>query len=438
MVSSDTTGDERYQNFYSVLKKKLEVYKDSKRHLDRFLSTDFNVFTLFNPNENLLSEIIADLLNPSGSHGQRHRFLDTFLRQVIKETNLLDSLLEKQPRSVTCESHTVYIENSQRRIDILVDFENFGLGIENKPEADDQEQQLKDYSDDLKKRYKGKFCLLYLTWKGDNPKEKSIACNLREELKRDRKLICISYRRDILKWIEECCRLCESDRFRWFLRDFVDYINGGQTMSSSSVRESILEHALENKENLATTLDIVFAFDPLCERIISDFLLKLETFVLNKLGQDSDGWDVNNDKSLLDCPLGKDNHLSFGRVSWKKQYFVGVQPLKSDACDVIVGVWYDKGTKTNVPRRDLSRLREKLNLSLGVGKQKEIGEEWAWCRYLDAPYRNWNTKETLIELREDRAVEYLGTYLVKIMKKAAPIINEHVRGSSMKKTTTTR
>lgn len=40
-----TSDDTNLDNFYSVLKKKPEVYRDSKRHLDRFLSTEFNIFT---------------------------------------------------------------------------------------------------------------------------------------------------------------------------------------------------------------------------------------------------------------------------------------------------------------------------------------------------------------------------------------------------------
>ena len=43
MATSDY--EQRVADFYSVLKKKPEVYRDSKRHLDRFLSTEFNIFT---------------------------------------------------------------------------------------------------------------------------------------------------------------------------------------------------------------------------------------------------------------------------------------------------------------------------------------------------------------------------------------------------------
>lgn len=216
----------RLINFYSILNQKLQNHQDMKRYLDRFLSVDFNVFKVIRPKEPRLSEIIADLLDPDGPHGQRRRFLDAFLRRIVKQPIDLDSLLKQRPRSVTCERRTDYIESSQRRIDIHVEFENkvFGLGIENKPWTGDLERQLEDYIDDLEKRYGDKFCLVYLTPEGRNPSEKSIEASRRKKLKKESKLICFSYRDDILKWIEECYRLCESDKFRWFLRDFMDYI----------------------------------------------------------------------------------------------------------------------------------------------------------------------------------------------------------------------
>ena len=212
----------RLSGFYPVLNQILHSHREATRRLDHFLSTGFNVFNVIRPNENRLSEIIADLLDPFGSHGQDRKFLDVFLQRIKPHT--LDSLLKQQPSSVTCESRTVYIERSQRRIDILVAFENFGLGIENKPWTVDQKRQLQDYIDNLQMNFQDKFCLVYLTRDGGDPSEDSIRYDRKEELLKKRQLICISYSDDILKWIDECCRLCESDKFRWFLRDFMDYI----------------------------------------------------------------------------------------------------------------------------------------------------------------------------------------------------------------------
>ena len=455
MTANNPNGDEQRLrqhliNFYSVLEEKLKSYRDTKKHLDRFLSTDFNVFEWiklnkkFESNENRLSEIIlskiiASLLNPSGSHGQDRKFLDAFLhldeiRRHIKP-NDLDSLLKQRPLSVTCESYTVYIENSRRRIDILVDFENFGLGIENKLWAVDQEKQVQDYSNHLKKRYKGKFCLLYLTPERGDPDESSILSNCREELKQNGKLICISYRHDILKWIEECCRLCESDRFRWFLRDFKDYIPTilqEGPMNDSIERNLILDHALENKKNLEIALDINSAFNgDLHGQIITGFLHKLEKFVLHKLSQRHDGsqWEVNN-KTLLDSPLPQYADFSFGRKSWGPRCGVGLQlqPPKDNedrVRKVIIGVW--KPEDDLWPSELEERLRNELNRRLGRNVNRST-KGWPWYFYLnDDPYANWNGKDALIKLYNGHeAVEYFGQYLVDIIEGAEQFIGEHV------------
>ena len=58
-------------------------YRDKKRHLDRFLPTNFNVFKQWiEPDEKNLSAIIANLLNPAGSHGQQRNFSTPFLAEL--------------------------------------------------------------------------------------------------------------------------------------------------------------------------------------------------------------------------------------------------------------------------------------------------------------------------------------------------------------------
>ena len=67
-----------------------------------------------------------------------------FLKRLFKEnrSNRVAELSGKQPQ-VKREDRTHYNENQSRRIDITVDFEGFGIGIENKLWAGEQEYQLK-------------------------------------------------------------------------------------------------------------------------------------------------------------------------------------------------------------------------------------------------------------------------------------------------------
>jgi PD-(D/E)XK nuclease superfamily protein len=208
---------ERLSAFFGVLAQKLRSHHDAVRRLDRFLSTRFNVFTLIKPDENRLSDIIANLLDPKGSHGQKPLFLDSFLDLVgLRELRL------STPPMIVREDPTRYIRASARRIDVTVDFGHFGLGIENKPWAGDQQDQLMAYHEHLILKYSGRFCLVYITPAGNRPF--SMPHKVVERELQQKRLRLLSYASDVLSWLEEPAISCSSDKFRWFLRDFTDYI----------------------------------------------------------------------------------------------------------------------------------------------------------------------------------------------------------------------
>ena len=249
---------ERLEELYSSLIPPLQIYREEKQRWDHFLSTDFNVVSEFiRPNENRLSNIIKCLLDANGSHGQGSKFLNGFLKYLPDHESELSG---KQPQ-VKREDPTRYGENSKRRIDITIDFEGFGIGIENKPWAGEGDGQLAAYDEHLKCKYGQQCCLVFITPDGREPKSiDKPKCRIKKG-----ELYCLSYRSDILEWIEECRQQCESDRFRWFLRDFRNYIRseptlrGEQLSKLSGESEIIIKHALENKEkeNVAIVLDII-------------------------------------------------------------------------------------------------------------------------------------------------------------------------------------
>lgn len=99
-----------------------------------------NAFSLFRPNENALSQVLADLLSPRGTHGQGILFLQSILEEL------------KLPGIGVHEVVTVRREvmtSARRRIDLLVETPRMLIGIENKPWADQQNDQLIDYHHQL-------------------------------------------------------------------------------------------------------------------------------------------------------------------------------------------------------------------------------------------------------------------------------------------------
>jgi len=193
-----------------------KIHKQYENELERYTSLIFNVFKYVNVNENKISEIIVDILKPNGEHGQNSLFLDEFLK--ILELPKINKI-----PTINTEVLTKQHINSQRRMDILIDWLNFGVMIENKPRYDDKKDQLKDYAEDLTNKYgKENFVMVYLSNDGHLPSEISISEHYKQELEDKKQFIHITYNNKFRKWIESCINNCQSEKYKWFLRDFLD------------------------------------------------------------------------------------------------------------------------------------------------------------------------------------------------------------------------
>ena len=207
----------RINAYLSGLRAELGQARNEIDAYNRTHSNGFNVFAYIDPNENGLSDILGDLLDPRGRHGQG----DTFLRLLEKELDVTfpaDSTAVKVYR----EEMTTYISNPLRRIDIVLDFGTFGVGIENKPWAGEQPEQVKDYFSHLERRYSKGFLLIYLSGDGMPPPSVGLAELIgREKLNQFRLL---DYRVGLTAWIGECIESGEAESVRCFLRDFMSYV----------------------------------------------------------------------------------------------------------------------------------------------------------------------------------------------------------------------
>ncbi|MGA9507521.1 MAG: PD-(D/E)XK nuclease family protein [Candidatus Sulfotelmatobacter sp.] len=122
----------------------------------------FSPFEYFRPGEVDLSRIMADLLNPEGSHRCADRFLLSFLA-CISETRFGDAM---KAATVRLNDPT----EDGRLIDITVSSDQFILGIENKPWAREGRKQVTDYLQDLRrKKTANGYKLLYLSGDGSSP-----------------------------------------------------------------------------------------------------------------------------------------------------------------------------------------------------------------------------------------------------------------------------
>ena len=210
--------EKEFRRYFSDIQFRMGIYDKAKKEMDIHLASEFNVFEYINPNENGLSDIFADLLDPKGKHGQKDMFLKSFLN-IIKQKPQISSMNCKTIR----EDTTNYIRNNLRRIDITLNFEDgFMIGIENKPWDTEQDNQLKDYQEHLRKKHGENWCLVYVS--GDGSEPVSIRKKLKEQLVETGQLIVLSYEDDIIKWLTECYKECKAERVRIFIQDFIKYI----------------------------------------------------------------------------------------------------------------------------------------------------------------------------------------------------------------------
>lgn len=207
------------ESYFSELKFRLNIIKKQSYETELFLSSRFNVFDYIYVDENQLSDLIADLLNPNGKHGQRDIFLNEFVK-LIKKTEFLQEVFPVVYREVG----TTLMSKTQRRMDILIEWSEHGIMIENKPWADDQDDQIWDYKKNLERRFNENYIIVYLSKHYQEPALNSINKEDLERLKHNDQFIIISFENDLKMWISNCIKECCSEKIRWFLRDFYDYL----------------------------------------------------------------------------------------------------------------------------------------------------------------------------------------------------------------------
>ena len=219
-------------NKISNVLQQVRLLKNKYDELAAVTGEDFNIFSILRIKHEEVkthTPMLAELLNPHGSHHQGAAFLKLFLETCIYEKeNGQESAVYNNPETfhVRTEEHT-----DQGQIDIFLEKEKEAcIVIENKIYAEDRYSQLNRYYQYAKKRFSDKqIKLIYLTLDGSPPEEKSLkAVNGQgNDLSMD-KVILISYRKHIISWLEECMKLQEVQRLspvREILFQYRDLLN---------------------------------------------------------------------------------------------------------------------------------------------------------------------------------------------------------------------
>ena len=176
-----------------------QIFENISKNIETMRKDNFpktgkmNILNVINKThyENYNSDIIAYLLDPSNKHYQKDAYLKMFLDRLqlgIDINNLKNMDVSRE-----------YITDEGKRIDIYIESKDWGLIIESKIHAKEQERQLQDYYEFVKtKRKKEPIYVLFLTLDGFDSK------TLKENIQKDTQVYKnITWSGHILPWIED-------------------------------------------------------------------------------------------------------------------------------------------------------------------------------------------------------------------------------------------
>ena len=218
----------------------------------------FNVFRLCKVDhyENAHTRIIAEFLNPRGTHGIGDVFLTLFLRQPVIADYLKRQGFPKDDGFHGWDSlgsAIVVTEEAfpEGRCDIAIHWRGWCIVIENKIYAGDQARQLERYAKAVR-RTGEKPIVLYLTLDGHSAGTDGAG---------DVKYKCISYRKEITDWIADC------------IGEIDDWNFGGEQPDCLHVRETLCQYQQLVKEISGTTEE-----REMTDQIASELVASTEAF----------------------------------------------------------------------------------------------------------------------------------------------------------------
>jgi hypothetical protein len=300
---------------------------------------NYNLFSILNIERYELkhSALIANLLDPKGSHGCGDAFLRAFFEIALKERAY------PFEDCTHLHSYTEYYTgpiagDTGGRIDILVKSSCYGLIIENKIYAGDQDKQLTRYDNYGKKTFGAdRYLLVYLTLYGCDASKESTATKSAEEVGYLR----LSYAEDILRWLEQCVRLADNKPLvRESLNQYIRTIKQltYQDMNQKNI-EKIIDLAVDHPEVVATLSskrDAIaqgirkkYIFDKLKEYADQKGWLFDDTEITNPQGEPNirfrkEGWDG----SII---ISADSENKKSNYGWWMNLWIGIDSKEAGA-----------------------------------------------------------------------------------------------------------
>ncbi|MEI7867655.1 MAG: PD-(D/E)XK nuclease family protein [Candidatus Methylumidiphilus sp.] len=264
---------------------RLDALRQARKLYAPKLAPEFNAIGLCGPDELRLSQILKELLSPIGSHAQGAIFLKLFLKCFD-----LENFLPVPDNTKVCtEKTTDRLANKMLRMDIHLDFGPAAIAIENKPWAGDQENQCMNYLNQLALSHPELNCLIYLSGSDEPPSTDSISKDEREDAENVGHFKIIAYPQ-LIDWLKDCRRECQTDRVSFFLNEFIDYIQNQFVGIEMVEMQEVVNIDLKDSATLQAALELVQAHSTIKLKLLE----QLENQLIDKLGEWRLEWDVHS------------------------------------------------------------------------------------------------------------------------------------------------
>lgn len=368
---------------------------------------NFNIFSTLNLSKNetrLHSAFIAELLNPKGAHGVQDSFLKCFIQSICPsfDFNTINTHVETE----------YYIGQISKdgvrggRIDIiLLDDQNHAVIIENKIGALEQGTQLERYDNFAKDKKFSDYRLLYLTPEG----------NESDTIKDKGHYLPISYRNDILNWLESCVHIAACyPLVRETIRQYTTNLKEILYIMATENEKKLIEIATA-QEYVDSTLTIIENAENIKKNIRVHFVEQLEKLAKKK------GLIFKCDKKKI-CDYSEDS-----------QWITLIKPSESETWGIYIG--WEQRKKEGVCygiSRDIDdttpplsqQQKEQLPHAWDKYEQnKEFPCGWSYLYGKDGKTGKWYYWDDLNTLRDMVNGEMLAFIEHEIIDK---VLNEHL------------
>ncbi|SRR6266568_4967989 len=147
-------------------------------------------------------------------------------------------------------------------------------------------------------------------------------------------------------------------------------------MFSNEDQEAILRFIFSREANVELALGVMAARQSISERIIKDFLTRLEAALDLKARQLGDSWKVVNE--LKPNPFKRHSQVYMTKQDWHDLYRIFLSPANWGARGFFLGVWNNWDILGQ--RLDGGRIRDALE---GHVRRGAIADQWPFWIWAD-------------------------------------------------------